>query len=157
MATSVNKSVNKPANKSVKNVMAFDFGLRQIGVATGTVAFGTTQALPILRAREGVPVWSEVKALLDQWLPDLLLVGDPLNMDGSAGPATENARRFARRLHGRFGLEVLMVDERLSSFEAKSEQREQGHRGDFKRHPVDSQAAELILRTWLSEQPEAGA
>jgi putative Holliday junction resolvase len=80
-----------------------------------------------------------------------LVVGDPLNMDGSESELSSLANKFSRRLHGRLGLEVAMVDERLSSFEAKHASREQGHRGDFKRQPVDSLAAEIILRSWLAE------
>ena len=84
------------------------------------------------------------------WQPDLLLVGDPLNMDGSDSELCERARKFARRLHGRLGLPVTMVDERLNSFEAKQVSREQGHRGNYKRRPIDSQAAELVLQSWLN-------
>ena len=133
--------------------MAFDFGLRQIGVATGNRLLGTTSALPILRARDGAPRWEEVQQLLDEWQPALLLVGDPLNMDGSESELGAMARRFARRLHGRFGLPVEMADERLSSHEAKSLGREQGHGGDYRKEPLDSYAAELILRSWLAENP----
>ena len=73
-------------------------------------------------------------------------------MDGSDSELSQRARKFARRLHGRLGLPVDMVDERLSSFEAKQISREQGHRGDYKRNPVDSLAAELILQTWLARR-----
>jgi putative holliday junction resolvase len=138
-------------NKPHRTVMAFDFGLRQIGVAMGNCLLGTTQPLPILRAKDGMPEWRALDNLIDEWRPDLLVVGDPLNMDGSVSELSTQAGKFARRLHGRLGLEVTMVDERLSSFEAKYNSREQGHRGDFKRQPVDSLAAELILRTWLAE------
>lgn len=131
--------------------MGFDFGLRQIGVAMGNALLGTTRSLPILRARDGIPDWEAVAALLREWQPDLLVVGNPLNMDGSASELSGRAEKFARRLHGRFGLPVKMVDERLSSFEAKQLSRAQGHRGDYHREPVDSLAAELILRTWLAE------
>ena len=131
--------------------MAFDFGLRQIGVAVGNSLLGTSQPLSILRAREGVPNWQVVQGLIDEWRPDLLVVGDPLNMDGSAGEFCERARKFGRRLHGRLGLPVTMTDERLSSFEAKQNRRQQGHRGDFVEQPIDSYAAELILQTWLAE------
>lgn len=134
-----------------RTVMAFDFGLRQIGVATGNCLLGTTTPLAILKAKDGSPEWRVVENLVAEWRPDLLVVGDPLNMDGSASELSALAARFARRLHGRLGLQVVMVDERLSSFEAKQESRERGHRGDFKRQPVDSLAAELILRTWLAE------
>lgn len=131
--------------------MAFDFGLRQIGVAVGNCLLSTTQPLAILRAREGQPDWAVAEKLIAEWQPDLLLVGDPLNMDGSDSELGERARKFARRLHGRLGLQVVMVDERLSSFEAKQISREQGHRGDYHRQPIDSYAAELLLQSWLRE------
>lgn len=137
--------------KPPRTVMAFDFGLRQIGVAMGNCLLGTTQPLPIIKAKEGLPEWRVLEALVNEWCPDLAVVGDPLNMDGSDSEMSARAAKFARRLHGRLGLEVTMVDERLSSFEAKHNSREQGHRGDFKKQPVDSLAAELILKTWLTE------
>ncbi|MFN2329206.1 MAG: Holliday junction resolvase RuvX [Chromatocurvus sp.] len=132
--------------------MAFDFGLRQIGVAVGNCILFTTQPLLVLRAREGQPQWDSVGSLLSEWRPDLLLVGEPLNMDGSSSDMAERAGRFARRLHGRFGLPVVMADERLTSFAVKQEQRELGHRGDYHRQPVDSLAAELILQGWMAQQ-----
>ena len=131
--------------------MAFDYGLSQIGVAVGNCLTSSTQPLTILRARDGIPNWTELERLLGEWQPDLAVVGDPLNMDGSDGALGERARKFGRRLHGRFGLEVEMTDERLSSFEAKQSLQQQGHRGDYKASPVDSYAAELILQTWMRE------
>ncbi len=132
--------------------MAFDFGLRQIGVAVGNLELGTTRPLPVLPARDGVPAWQALQSLVEEWQPDLLVVGEPLNMDGSASELAARANKFARRLHGRLGLPVEMVDERLSSFEAKAISREQGHRGDYKKQPIDSLAAELILGTWLGQR-----
>jgi putative holliday junction resolvase len=134
--------------------MAFDYGLRQIGVATGNCMLGTTAALSIVKAKDGIPEWQQLEKLVQEWRPDLLVVGNPLNMDGSDSELGARAAKFARRLRGRLGLEVALVDERLSSFEAKHDARERGHRGDFKRQPVDSLAAELILQTWLSENTE---
>ena len=134
-----------------RTVVAFDFGLHQIGVAVGNCLLGTTQALSILRARDGIPDWRAVEVLLAQWQPDLLLVGDPLNMDGSASELGKKAGKFARRLEGRFGLITALVDERLTSFEAKQQLSEQGHRGDYKDKPADSVAAEIILRSWMRE------
>jgi len=136
----------------VNTLLAFDFGLRQIGVATGTTMLGTTRSLPILRARDGVPDWQAIARLVEEWQPDLLIVGEPLHMDGSDSDLSARANKFARRLHGRLGLPVEMVDERLSSFEAKQLSKERGHRGDYTNDPVDSLAAELILQTWLSER-----
>ena len=134
--------------------MAFDYGLSQIGVAIGNCMLATTQPLAVLRAKDGQPQWQVLDDLIKEWRPDILIVGDPLNMDGTASEFSVRAHKFARRLHGRLGLEVALVDERLSSFEAKHNSREQGHRGDYKRQPVDSLAAELILRTWLAENTE---
>ena len=133
-------------------VLAFDYGLSQIGVAVGNSDLGTTQPLSILRARDGQPNWAEVAQLCQEWQPDLLLVGDPLNMDGTVSEFAQRARKFARRLEGRLGLSVEMVDERLSSFEVKQQQKEAGHRGDYREHPVDDLAAELILRDWLRQR-----
>ena len=138
-------------NARIRSVLAFDFGLVQIGVAVGNTLLRTTQPLAILRAKAGIPDWQALEQLVQDWQPDLLLVGDPLNMDGSDSELCERARKFARRLHGRLGLPVTMVDERLTSFEAKQVSREQGHRGDYKRRPIDSQAAELVLQSWLNE------
>lgn len=142
-------------NAQIRTVMAFDFGLRQIGVAVGNSELRTSQPLAIQRAKEGQPSWEAVATLLEEWRPDLLLVGDPLNMDGSESELSRRARRFSQRLHGRFGLPVEMVDERLTSFEAKQASAERGHAGDYKRQPVDSLAAQLILDSWLREQGAA--
>jgi len=133
-------------------ILAFDFGLRQIGVAVGSIPFATSEPLTVLPAREGQPNWTSVADLIEEWQPQVILVGDPLNMDGSTSELGRRAKKFAQRLHGRFGVDVTMVDERLTSFAVKSEQREAGHRGDFRRDPVDSLAAELILRDWLNSR-----
>ncbi len=136
---------------SVRTILAFDFGLRQIGVAVGNLPLKTTQSLPVIRARNGKPDWQLIEKLMQDWEPDLIVVGDPVNMDGSAGQMSERAQKFARRLHGRWGTATEMADERLSSFEAKQTMRERGHRGNYKDKPVDSYAAELILQTWFRE------
>jgi putative Holliday junction resolvase len=138
-------------NQAIRTVLAFDYGLRQIGVAVGNCLTASTQPLAIIRAREGIPHWPDVEKLVREWQPDLIVVGDPLNMDGSDGELCERARKFGRRIHGRLGLVVDMTDERLSSFEAKDRQQELGHRGDYKSKPIDSYAAELILQTWMRE------
>ncbi len=142
---------------SEDTVLAFDFGLRQIGVAVGSISRRSSQALTVLNAKEGQPQWQEVEALVSEWQPAILVVGEPLNMDGSDSELAERARKFARRLHGRLGLPFEMADERLSSFEAKQQLAEQGHRGDYKKAPADSQAAALILDTWLAERDNGSA
>lgn len=129
-------------------VLAFDYGLKRIGAASGNALLGTANPLPALRARDGVPDWSEVEKLIREWKPDLLLVGKPLNMDDSDSEMSERAARFARRLEGRFGVRSELMDERLSSFAARGELIGTRTRpGD-----VDSVAAKLILESWFSER-----
>lgn len=129
------------------SVMAFDFGTRQIGVAIGQTLTNTANPLCLIRARDGVPNWQDIDDLLQEWQPARLLVGLPLNMDDSESEFCVRARKFARRLHGRFGLPVSMVDERLSSFEAKQHRP----KGSYRDNPVDDLAAQLILESWLQD------
>ena len=118
----------------------------------GNRVTGTSQPLTTLRARDGIPDWAEIAALLEEWQATQLLVGQPLNMDGSESELSRLATKFGRRLEGRFQLPVAFMDERLSSFEAKEMLREQGHKGDYRQQPADSLAAHLILQSWLQEQ-----
>ncbi|MEE4660605.1 MAG: Holliday junction resolvase RuvX [Halieaceae bacterium] len=134
--------------------MAFDYGLRQIGVASGNTLTGTSSEVTVLRARDGVPDWDSVAALFTDWRPALVVVGLPLNMDDTEGELADRARKFGRRLQGRFNIPVEYVDERLSSHAAKSMLREQGHRGDYREAPADALAARLILDTWLAAHAE---
>lgn len=118
----------------------------------GNRVTGTSQPLTTLRARDGIPDWREIASLLEEWQPTQLLVGQPLNMDGSESELSRLAAKFGRRLEGRFQLPVACMDERLSSFEAKEILREQGHKGDYREQPADSLAAHLILQSWLQQQ-----
>lgn len=129
-------------------ILAFDFGTRQIGLASGQTVTATATPLTTLPARDGVPDWPRLESLVREWRPVLLLVGLPLNMDGSESPLCARARKFARRLHGRTGRKVLMVDERLSTREAKSIDGRQDR--NYREQPVDAIAASLVLETWLS-------
>lgn len=130
-------------------VMAFDWGLKRIGVAVGNTLLSTCEPLCVLKARDGVPKWEAIAELFEEWQPELLIVGDPLNMDESMQETTRRARRFSRQLEGRFNLPVALIDERLTSREARIQLEEQGlgYHG-----AVDAHAAQLILQTWLSEQ-----
>lgn len=129
--------------------LAFDFGLVKIGVAAGQSLTGTAQAIAPLKARDGAPQWEQVETLLKEWQPQILVVGLPLNMDGTDNDITVRARRFANRLTGRFNIPHVLWDERLSTREAKEIALERGHRGNFRESPIDSFAAQLILESWL--------
>lgn len=134
--------------------LGFDFGQRRIGVAVGETITGSARPLITLAAREGQPDWTQVQALLQDWRPAALVVGIPRHADGSEARITAPAERFARRLHGRFGLPVHTIDEQLSSHAAE---RELAARGRGGRHlaqqpeTVDRLAAAIILETWLAE------
>ncbi len=137
-----------------KTLLAFDYGTKNIGVAGGQTITTSATELPPLRARDGVPNWEQLGLLLKEWQPDLVLVGLPLNMDGSPSEMSTRAKKFANRLHGRFGVKVELVDERLSSFEAKAEVMARGGSRDYKNNPVDSIAARLVLESWLNARPQ---
>ena len=138
----------------IKTLLAFDYGTKNIGVATGQTITSSANSLAPLKARDGVPDWQQIEKLLAEWRPDLVLVGLPLNMDDSESELSARARKFANRIHGRFGVAVELVDERLSSFEAKGEVMRSGGSRDYKHNPVDSIAARLILEGWLANQPQ---
>ncbi|HCP22043.1 MULTISPECIES: Holliday junction resolvase RuvX [Marinobacter] len=135
-----------------RRLLAFDFGTRRIGVASGQEMLGTGQPLAMLPARDGIPDWQQIEALLAEWQPDIVLVGLPLNMDDTENEMCARARKFGKRLHGRYHVTVEMVDERLTSYEAKGEVMAGGGSRDFGRHGVDDRAAVLILETWCREQ-----
>lgn len=136
----------------IKTLLAFDYGTKNIGVASGQTITRSANSQAPLKAKDGIPDWNQIEKLLKDWQPDLVLVGLPLNMDDSESELSARARKFANRLHGRFGVKVEMVDERLSSFEAKSELMARGGSRDYKHNPVDSIAARLILESWLDRQ-----
>jgi putative Holliday junction resolvase len=133
-------------------VLAFDYGLRHIGIAVGNRELQSSQPLCIIKAKDGVPNWTDLARLLDEWRPGLGVVGHPLNMDGTESEMSLRAAKFSRQLEGRFALDVVLVDERLSSREAKAQAREAGHRGDYSKQPIDDQAAALILASFWERE-----
>ena len=138
-------------DRTLTTVLGFDFGTRNIGVASGQVITRTATALPPLRARDGIPDWQHIEALIDQWRPDAVVVGIPLNMDGSESDMSRRARKFGNRIHGRWGLPFYPADERLTSFEAKEWAGRLGHKGHYGSNPVDAMAAQIILEAWLND------
>ena len=138
----------KPLQKNT--IIAFDYGTKKIGVALGNYSLKTANPLCILKARDGIPNWQDIEQLIEQWQPVDLLVGLPLNMDDSENEICVRARKFAKRLHGRYGLKVHLFDERLSSREAISQLEAQGKYSPQK--PIDDIAAQLLLESWLNAQ-----
>lgn len=136
---------------NIKQVLSFDFGTKRIGVAIGQTITGTASELPPLKAKDGIPNWQDIENLIKEWQPDLLLVGLPLNMDGTESEMSKRARKFANRLHGRFGKPFEMIDERLTSEEIKYELRDQGIH-NFGHHSVDGMVAKILFEDWCEQQ-----
>ena len=130
--------------------LAFDFGMKRIGVAIGQTLTHSANPLTTLEAKAGIPDWQLIKNLITKWTPTTLIIGIPYNMDGTEQPITQAARRFANRLKGRFGLPIALVDERLSTREAywTHTQRPSPH---AKQNNIDSYAAVVILENWLDQ------
>lgn len=137
-----------------RTIVAFDFGTRSIGAAIGQDITGTARPLASFKAQDGAPDWQKVEKLLREWQPDLVVVGLPLNMDGTEQPVTAQARRFANRLHGRFGVAVELHDERLSTVEAKAHLFDSGGFRALDKGRVDSASAVVILESWFERQGE---
>jgi putative Holliday junction resolvase len=124
-----------------RTVLAFDFGLKRIGVAVGEPELGTAHPLP------AVAQFSQIEKLVEEWKPGELVVGLPTSVEGKAHAMTRQAEDFARRLERRFKLRVTRVDERFSSVEAESRLR--GTRP--KKTQIDSVAAQLLLEQYFDE------
>jgi putative Holliday junction resolvase len=138
-----------------KRILSFDFGLKRIGVATGTLKTKTSQALSTLRAKAGEPDSRELKKLLDDWKPELLVVGLPLSMDGSESTMSGAARQFGKKISEYSGLPVHFVDERLSSVSADNLLQDLISPGKKKTRKHigarDNLAAQLILQTYFDD------
>lgn len=136
-------------------VLAFDFGERRVGVAVGEMQIGIAHPLETIDAAANQARFERIGLLVRQWQPALFVVGLPLALDGAEHRLSGLARKFAQRLHGRFGIETRLVDERLTSVEANREAREAGLDGRQARRHVDQLAAKLILETFFNNNVPA--
>src|SRR5215212_4095652 len=141
---------SSPAAGAPLTVLAFDFGLKRIGIAVGDTVTSTSAPRPAIPLGNWTAIEREVRALQ----PQFLVVGAPYNADGSEGVIGAAARAFAQELERRFGLPVQQVDERFSSLEANSalkDRRASGaRRRRVRREDIDSAAAAIILERWLA-------
>lgn len=137
-------------------VLGFDVGARRIGVAVGNTLSGTARPIAMVAARDDGPDWDAVAALVREWRPDRLVVGEPLTLDGETQLATHLARRFAREAAARFALPVDLIDERSSSREAErrfAHARREGRARRRDAQTLDALAAQIIVERWLGESP----
>ena len=140
----------------VQTVVALDFGLKRIGIASGdTLTRSSNPRTTVGNGPQG-PDWKAIERVLADTRPARIAVGEPYNADGSASPLTETARRFAAELGTRSGLPVDLVDERHSSQDAEERLRAMRASGDRKRRltreDVDAAAAAVILERWFELQ-----
>lgn len=140
-----------PDPLELSRVMAFDFGTQKTGVAFGQALTGTGTPLPLIQMRDGIPDWDIVDKAMAEWQPDTCLVGLPLNMDDSESELCLRARKFARRLKHRSNIPVWMVDERLTTREAREDVRRVNTLRRGKAPAADSMAAVLLIESWFRE------
>ena len=143
-----------PPSHGQGTLMGFDHGTRKIGIAIGQEITAAARPLTILANRNRRPDWDAIAGLIHEWRPDLLVVGLPYHLDGSESEQTRRAARFGRQLHGRTGLPVDTMDERLSSEAARTtfaDLRRAGIRKRGAHKPLDDLAAALILEHWMLE------
>lgn len=134
-----------------RTVLAFDFGTISIGVAVGTELTRTASMLPALKAKDGIPDPKEMESLFKEWQPDIMVVGLPLNMDGSYQEVTYKAKKFGNRTSAKFGVQVIFKDERLSTKSAREHLFEHnGYRG-LTKGKIDSMSAVVILEGFFEE------
>lgn len=141
-------------NPTPQILLGFDFGTKRIGVAVGQLVTRSAQALGTIKAVQGIPQGDVLEKYVKKWQPDALVVGIPLNMDGTEQPLTYAARQFAQLLEERFHLCVYEVDERLSTKDAREQIFTRGGFKALKETEIDSVAAQLILQNWLKEFKE---
>lgn len=137
-------------------VLGFDVGTRRIGVAVGNTLSGTARPIAMVAAHDEGPDWDAIDALVREWRPDRLVVGEPLTLDGESQPATHMARRFAREAAERYALPVDLIDERSSSREAErrfASARRDGRARRRDAKTMDALAAQVIVERWLGVAP----
>lgn len=133
-----------------RTLLGFDYGLKRIGVAVGQELTATANALTTIRAVDGKPDWEAITRLIQQWQPDAVVVGLPLNMDGSYHDLTYRAKRFGNQLQGRYNLRAHFIDERLSSLEAEGLLKTKSRK--LQAAEIDKMAARVILESWLAQE-----
>lgn len=134
-----------------RTILSFDFGTKSIGVAVGNELTGTASALAAIPAKDGKPKEGALDELFKQWQPDLVVVGLPLNMDGTWQDVTFRARKFANRMQNNYKVQVVMKDERLTTKDAKAQLFENRGYRSLTKGNVDSTSAVVILESFMEE------
>ena len=124
-------------------IVAFDFGEKKIGVAVGQTSTNTSSPLQIIFNKDNKTNWISISSLLDEWKPDLILLGKPLNMDGSESEIMKKVDKFYKELKSIYDADIEFVDERLTTFEAREILKDEKHDN------VDAHAAKILIDNWF--------
>ena len=124
-------------------IIAFDYGEKKIGVAVGQTSTNTSSPLQIILNNDNKTNWISISSLLDEWKPDLILLGKPLNMDGSESEIMKKVDKFYKELKSIYDADIEFIDERLTTFEAREILKDEKHDN------VDAHAAKILIDNWL--------
>ena len=124
-------------------IIAFDYGEKKIGVAVGQTSTNTSSPLQIIFNKDNKTNWISISSLLDEWKPDLILLGKPLNMDGSHSEIMKKVDKFYKELKSIYDADIEFVDERLTTFEAREILKDEKHDN------VDAHAAKILIDNWF--------
>lgn len=141
---------------TVTTYLAFDYGTMSIGVAVGRLPPGRAEGAGAIAVHRRGPDWPAIERLLTLWRPQALVVGLPLNMDGSGNPMTVAAHRFGQRLDGRYHIPVYWVDERLTTASARAGVAVSGARRTRRKAMLDTLAAVTILQAFFDDRTADG-
>ena len=125
-------------------IVAFDFGEKKIGVAVGQTSTYTSSPLQVIFNNHDKVNWNEISVLLEEWKPELILVGKPLNMDGTDSEIMMKVDAFYKKLESLYDAKFEYVDERLTTFEAKDILKENNV------ETVDANAAKILIDNWFN-------
>ena len=140
-----------PETTQAQTIMAFDFGTQKMGMAVGQALIESATPLALFPMKDGIRQWENLLKIIKQHQPQLFLVGLPLNMDDSESELSTRARKFARRLRHQSNINTLMVDERLTTREARDELDHYQAQGRGKKLAADSLAAALLIESWYRD------
>tara|TARA_A100001234_G_scaffold103145_1_gene90820 strand:+ start:319 stop:723 length:405 start_codon:yes stop_codon:yes gene_type:complete len=124
-------------------IIAFDYGEKKIGVAVGQTSTNTSSPLKIIFNKDNKTNWISISSLLDEWKPDLILLGKPLNMDGSESVIMKKVDKFYKELKSIYDADIEFIDERLTTFEAREILKDEKHDN------VDAHAAKILIDNWF--------
>tara|TARA_Y100000746_G_scaffold166619_1_gene143985 strand:- start:128 stop:523 length:396 start_codon:yes stop_codon:yes gene_type:complete len=124
-------------------IVAFDFGTKKIGVAVGQTSTYTSSPLQVISSKDNKVKWNEIMILLNEWKPELVIVGKPLNMDGTDSEIMKEVERFYQKLKSIYDAKFEYIDERLTTFEARQILEEK------KFETVDANAAKILIDNWF--------